>query len=76
MVRIKASVEIVVDCSGRRTVSAEEVEESVVGGEVMRIEEGWSDGGEAVSTILVVDEAVIVEGVDDVGDRQHFERLF
>ena len=41
----------------------------------MRIEEGGRDGDELVDSLLVVYEGVVVEGVDDVRNRHHFQGL-
>jgi hypothetical protein len=65
-----------VNCLMDRPLSVGEmVEEALVGGDLVGVKKNRSDGGEFVGSLLVVDECVVVEGVDDVGDGENFQRM-
>lgn len=76
VIGVKKWVEILVNCLMDRPFWVwEVVEKTFVRGDLMGVEEDGSDGREFVGTLLVVDECVIVEGVDDVGDGEDFQRV-
>lgn len=46
----------------------EMVEEALIWCDLVRVQEDWRDWHEFVGALLVVDQSVVVEGVDDIGD--------